>query len=53
MCRPAYGRFGPELDAVRNWEYSRREPDAAARSYLTVIERDPEAVQEALAVPVD
>jgi DNA-binding transcriptional regulator YiaG len=46
-------RFGLELDAVRNWEYGRREPDAAARSYLTVIERDPEAVQEALAVPVD
>jgi DNA-binding transcriptional regulator YiaG len=46
-------RFGLELDAVRNWEYGRREPDAAAKSYLTVIERDPEAVQEALAVPVD
>ncbi len=41
-------RFCLELDAVRNWEYGRREPDAAAKSYLTVIERDPEAVQEAL-----
>lgn len=30
-------RFGLELDAVRNWEYGRREPDAAAISYLTVI----------------
>jgi DNA-binding transcriptional regulator YiaG len=46
-------RFGLEVDAVRNWEYGRREPDAAARSYLTVIERDPEAVQAALAVPVE
>jgi putative transcriptional regulator len=46
-------RFGLELDAVRNWEYGRREPDVAAKSYLTVIERDPEAVQEALAVPVE
>ena len=46
-------RFGLELDAVRNWEYGRREPDAAAKSYLTVIERDPEAMQEALAVPVE
>jgi hypothetical protein len=46
-------RFGLELDAVRNWEYGRREPDAAARSYLTVIERDPQAVQDALAVPVE
>jgi putative transcriptional regulator len=45
-------RFGLELDAVRNWEYGRREPDAAARSYLTVIDKDPEAVQEALAIPV-
>ncbi len=38
-------RFGLELDAVRNWEFGRREPDVAAKSYLTVIERDPEAVQ--------
>ncbi len=45
-------RFGLELDAGRNWEYGRREPDAAAKAYLTVIDRDPEAVQEALAVPV-
>ncbi len=45
-------RFGLELDAVQNWEHGRREPDAAARSYLTVIENAPEAVQEALAVPV-
>jgi putative transcriptional regulator len=46
-------RFGLELDAVQNWEHGRREPDAAARSYLTVIDRAPEAVQEALAVPVE
>lgn len=46
-------RFGLELDAVRNWEYRRREPDAAAKSYLTVIEKDPKAVQEALAIPVE
>ena len=45
-------RFGLELDAVRNWEYGRREPDAAAKSYLTVIDKAPEAVQEALAVAV-
>jgi putative transcriptional regulator len=45
-------RFGLELDAVRNWEYGRREPDAAARSYLTVIEKAPDAVQQALAVPI-
>jgi DNA-binding transcriptional regulator YiaG len=45
-------RFGFEIDALRNWEYGRRAPDAAARSYLTVIDRAPEAVQQALAVPV-
>jgi len=45
-------RFGLELDAVRNWEYGRREPDRAAKSYLTVIDRDPEHVQEALCIPV-
>jgi putative transcriptional regulator len=45
-------RFGLELDAVQNWEHGRRAPDAAARSYLTVIEKAPEAVQDALAVPV-
>ena len=44
--------FGLELDAVRNWEYGRREPDSAARSYLQVIERAPELVKEALAVEV-
>lgn len=45
-------RFGLELDAVRNWERGRRPPDAAARSYLAVIDRRPEAVQDALLVPV-
>ena len=45
-------RFGLELDAVRNWEYGRREPDTAARSYLAVIDKAPEAVQQALAAPV-
>jgi DNA-binding transcriptional regulator YiaG len=44
--------FGLDVDAVRNWEYGRREPDLAAKSYLTVIDREPELAQEALAVPV-
>ncbi|RBP09240.1 helix-turn-helix protein [Roseiarcus fermentans] len=46
-------RFGLELDAVRNWEYGRREPDAAARSYLTIIEKAADVVQDVLAVPVE
>jgi putative transcriptional regulator len=41
-----------ELAALRNWEHGRREPDAAARSHLAVIERDPERTQEALTEPV-
>ena len=42
-------RFGFKLDAVQNWEQGRRRPDGAARALLRVIEREPEAVQRALA----
>lgn len=41
-------RFGFSVDAVRNWEQGRRQPDLAARAFLMVIEREPEAVQRAL-----
>lgn len=41
-------RFGLELAALRNWETGRRQPDTAARSYLRVIARQPEAVEAAL-----
>ena len=41
-------RFGFALDAVRNWEQGRRHPDVAARAFLTVIDREPEAVKRAL-----
>jgi putative transcriptional regulator len=41
--------FGFKLDAVQNWEQGRRRPDGAARAFLRVIEREPEAVQRALA----
>ncbi|MGO8757678.1 MAG: hypothetical protein ACLQG3_06100 [Terracidiphilus sp.] len=34
---------------VAGWEQGRRRPDRAARAYLTVIARHPEAVVEALA----
>ena len=33
---------------LRGWEQGRKEPDAAARAYLTVIGREPEAVGRAL-----
>jgi putative transcriptional regulator len=41
-------RFGFSVDAIRNWEQGRRLPDVAARAYLRVIEREPEAVLRAL-----
>lgn len=41
-------RFGIPLRTLQEWEQGRREPDAATFSYLTVIEREPEAVQRAL-----
>jgi putative transcriptional regulator len=42
-------RFGFKLDAVQNWEQGRRRPEGAARAFLRVIEREPDAVQRALA----
>ena len=42
-------RFGFTLDAVQNWEQGRRQPEGAARALLRVIEREPAAVQRALA----
>jgi putative transcriptional regulator len=42
-------RFGLDARAVQEWEQGRRVPDRAARVLLTVIERDPEAVERALA----
>ncbi len=46
-------RYGLEIDAVRNWEHGRRKPDTAAKSYLTVIDRDPEQVARTLAMAGD
>jgi putative transcriptional regulator len=42
-------RFGLTVARVRDWEQKRSEPDAAARAYLKVIEKEPEAVKRALA----
>ena len=41
-------RYGLDLDAVRNWEHGRRKPDTAARSYLRMIERNPQVVEETI-----
>ena len=42
-------RYGLNARTVQEWEQGRAEPDLAARAYLTVIARNPEAVEEALA----
>jgi len=41
-------RFGLSPAMVRDWEQKRRNPDQAARTLLTVIAREPEAVARAL-----
>jgi putative transcriptional regulator len=41
-------RFHFPTRTVQEWEQGRRRPDQAARAYLTVIERNPKAVEEAL-----
>ena len=43
-------RFGFSAAAVRDWEQQRRRPDAAARTLLIVIDREPQAVERALRV---
>ena len=42
-------QFGLSPAMVRDWEQKRRNPDQAARTLLTVIARDPEAVARAVA----
>ncbi len=41
-------RFGVPLELVRDWERGARQPDAAARTLLRLIDRDPDAVIRAL-----
>ena len=42
-------QFGFTVDAVRNWEQGRRQPEVSARALLMVIDREPDAVRRALA----
>jgi putative transcriptional regulator len=42
-------RYGLTLARVRDWEQNRSSPDGAVRAYLKVIEREPKAVERALA----
>jgi putative transcriptional regulator len=41
-------RFGISLSTLRKWEQGERQPEGAARAYLKVIDRIPDAVQAAL-----
>ena len=43
-------RFGFSVDSLQNWEQGRRFPDGYARVLLRVIEHNPRAVEDALAV---
>lgn len=42
-------RYRLTLARVRDWEQGRSAPDVTARAYLTIIEREPQAVERALA----
>jgi putative transcriptional regulator len=41
-------RYHIPIGTLRDWEQGRVEPDQAARAYLTVIAREPEAAAKAL-----
>jgi putative transcriptional regulator len=46
-------KFGFSLGTLRQWEQGRRHPDGAARVLLTVIKREPGAVNTALMMEAD
>jgi putative transcriptional regulator len=49
LSQPGFAsRFGFALATVRDWEQGRRRPEQAARTLLLVIDRNPQAVTEAL-----
>jgi putative transcriptional regulator len=41
-------RYGFSLRTIQEWEQRRAVPDSAVRAYLTVIQRNPQAVLDAL-----
>lgn len=41
-------KFGLPLDSVRNWEQQKRNPEGSARVLLTLIDRIPEDIAQAL-----
>lgn len=43
-------QFQIAIGTLRDWEQNRAEPDGAAKAYLKVIARDPDAVRRALEI---
>lgn len=41
-------RYALSQRSLQEWEQGRRRPEGAVRAYLTVIDRNPKAVEEAL-----
>ena len=41
-------RYAMSPRSLQKWEQGRRRPESAVRAYLTVIDRNPEAVEKAL-----
>ena len=41
-------RYALSPRSLQEWEQGRRRPESAVRAYLTVIDRNPEAVEKAL-----
>lgn len=42
-------KYGFPLSTLKNWEQGHRAPSGASRNFLIVIDRQPKAVEEALA----
>ena len=42
-------RYGVSPRSLQEWEQGRRRPEGAVRAYLTVIAKNPQAVEKALA----
>lgn len=50
VSQPVFARmFGLSVGTIRDWEQGRCQPDGPARVLLHVIEREPQAVERALA----
>ena len=50
MSQAEFSRaYGISKRAIQEWEQGGRQPDSAARAYLTVIAKEPVAVRRALA----